>query len=96
MWVVDGLNQQTVSTFKLLNDSLGQVRETNLRVLVVNVFGELRDALGVGLGLELEALGRQQGLQLLIVCDDAIVDDAKLPIGIRSVAGLKLSVETHP
>jgi hypothetical protein len=54
-------------------------------VLVVEELGELRNALRVGLGLESEALGLEQGLQLLVVCDDAIVNDGELPCGVRSV-----------
>jgi hypothetical protein len=51
-------------------------------VLVVEELGELGDALGVGFGLEAEALGLEQSLELLVVGDDAIVDDGELPVGV--------------
>ncbi|KAI6754186.1 hypothetical protein HG530_012700 [Fusarium avenaceum] len=67
MGVVDRLDEKTVSTLELLDDSLGKVGEANGRVLVVDVLGELGNALSVGLGLELEALGLEESLQLLVV-----------------------------
>lgn len=79
MRVVDGLDQKTVGALELVNDSLGQVGEADLRVLVVEVLGELSNALGVGVGLELEALGAQEGLEFLVVGDDTIVDNGELP-----------------
>jgi hypothetical protein len=53
-------------------------------MLVVNVLGELCNALCVGLGLELEALSNQKRLKLLVVGNDAVVDDAELPVWVRS------------
>jgi hypothetical protein len=50
----------------------------------VDVLGELGNALSVGLGLELEALGLEESLQLLVVGDDTVVDNAELPVGVRS------------
>jgi hypothetical protein len=58
-------------------------------MLVVQVFCELRNAFRVGLGLELEALGLEQGLEFLVVCDDAIVYDGELPSGVRSARNIK-------
>jgi hypothetical protein len=84
MGVVDGLDEKTISTLELLDDSLGKVGEANGRVLVVDVLGELGNALSVGLGLELEALGLEESLQLLVVGDDTVVDNAELPVGVRS------------
>lgn len=84
MRVVNGLDQQSVGTLELVNDSLGEVGEANIGVLVVQVLGELSNALGVGFGLELEALGAQEGLELLVVGDDTIVDDGELPGRVRS------------
>jgi hypothetical protein len=84
MGVVDGLDEKTVSTLELLDDSLGQVGEANGRVLVVDVLGELGNALSVGLGLELETLGLEESLKLLVVGDDTVVDNGELPVGVRS------------
>jgi hypothetical protein len=85
MGVVDRLDQQTIGTFKLLDDGLDEVGEANLGVLVVDVLGELGNALGVGLRLELEALAGQESLELLVVGDDTVVDNGELPVGVRSV-----------
>ena len=84
MGVVDGLDEKTVSTLELLNDSLGQVGEANGRVLVVDVLCELGNALSVGLSLELETLGLEESLKLLVVGDDTVVDDGEFPVGVRS------------
>jgi hypothetical protein len=83
--VVNRLDQQSIGTLKLLDNGLDEIGESNLGVLVVNVLGKLGNALGIGLGLKLEALGGEQGLQLLVVGDDTIVDNDKLGVGIRSV-----------
>ena len=86
MGVVNRLEQQTESAFQLLDHRLGEDGELNVRVLVVQVLGQLGDTLGVGLGLEAEALALQQGLQFLVVGDDTIVNDGELPGGVRSGA----------
>jgi hypothetical protein len=44
-------------------------------VLVVEVLCELGDTFGVGVGLKFEALGCQECLELLVVGDNAVVDD---------------------
>jgi hypothetical protein len=95
--VVNGLDKKTVSTLKLLDDGLGQVGETDVGVLVVDVLGQLGNALGVGLGLESEALALEKGLELLVVGNDTIVDDGELPRGVRSRLLLvyHVSSETH-
>jgi hypothetical protein len=51
-------------------------------VLVVDVLGQLGNALGVGLGLEAEALALEESLQLLVIGDDTIVNDGELPVGV--------------
>ena len=53
-------------------------------MLVVQVFRELRNTLGIGFGLESESLALQQSAELLVICNDTIVDDGELPFGIRS------------
>jgi hypothetical protein len=64
-------------------------------VLVVQVFGKLRNTLRVCLGLEPEALGFEQDLQFLVICDDAIVNDRELPRGVRSVREYTVSIGTR-
>lgn len=83
--VVHRLDEQTVGTLKLKDDRLGEVGEANIRVLVVEVLGELGDALGVGLRLELESLGAEESPQLLVVGDDTIVNDGEFPGGVGPV-----------
>lgn len=83
--VVNGLDQKTISTLKLLDNGLGQVGEPDLWVLVVDVLCELGDALGIGLGLKAEALALEQGLELLVVGNDTIVNDGELPVGVGPV-----------
>lgn len=85
MGEVDRLDQQAIGTLELLDDGLGQLGEANVGVGVVEVLGELGNALGVGLGLELEALALQQGLQLLVVGDDTVVNNTELPAGVGPV-----------
>jgi hypothetical protein len=96
MGVVDGLDEQTVGALELLDDGLGEVGEANGGVLVVEVLGELGNALGIRLGLELEALGAQEGLELLVVGDDTIVDDGELPGGVGPARGeAVLAIASH-
>lgn len=83
--VVDRLDEQAIGALEFLDDGLGEVGETDLGVLVVNVLCELGNALGIGLGLELETLAAEQGLEFLVVCNDTVVDDGELPGGIRAV-----------
>jgi len=52
---------------------------------VVEELGELCDALGVSVSLEFEALSLKESLEFLIVCDNAIMDNSELPLGVRSV-----------
>lgn len=81
---MNGLDEKTVGTLKLVDDGLGQVGEANLGVLIVDVLGQLGNALGIGFSLKLETLAAEESLQLLVVGDDAIVDDSEFPIGVRS------------
>ena len=78
-----GLDQQSKGALQLLNDGLGQDSELNIRMLVVQVLGQFGNALCVGLRLEAEPLALQKGLQLLVVGDNAVVDDREFPRGIR-------------
>ena len=60
-----------------------------LRVSVVDVSNELCDDLRVGLGLEPEALGLEEGLDVLVVGDDPVVDDDEAVVVAR---GLRVRV----
>ena len=60
-----------------------------LRVSVVDVSDELCDDLRVGLGLEPEALGLEEGLDVLVVGDDPVVDDDEAVVVAR---GLRVRV----
>lgn len=51
--------------------------------MVVKVFCELGNTFSIGLCFELEALGTEKCLQFLVVGDDAIVDNGKLPSWVR-------------
>ncbi len=51
-------------------------------MLIVEVLGQLGDALGVCIGLEAETSSLQESLQFLVVGDDTVVDDGELPLGI--------------
>lgn len=86
---VDGLEQQTEGALELLDNGLDEGGEVNVRVLVEDVLGQLGDGLSVGLGLEYEALGLEQGSQFLVVGDDTIVNDSELPLRIGSGEGLR-------
>jgi hypothetical protein len=81
--VVDGLEEETKGTLELLDDGLDERGEAQVGVLAVDVLCELGNGLSVGLCLELEALALEQRLELLVVCDDTIVDDSELPVGVR-------------
>ena len=56
-----------------------------MNILATNVGDELGDALGVSLGLEHVALGHQELLDVLVVGDDAVVDNNELVIFSGSV-----------
>ena len=86
--VVHRFDQQTVSTLKLLNDSLGKIGKANTLILVVEVLGKLGNALSIGFSLELKAFASEEGLELLVVGNDTIVDDAELPVRVRPLQQL--------
>ncbi|KAG9527140.1 isomerising glucosamine-fructose-6-phosphate aminotransferase, partial [Aureobasidium melanogenum] len=81
---VDGLEQKTKGALELLDDGLYEGGEVDVGVFVEDVLGQLGNGLSIGLGLEFEALGLEQGSQLLVVGDDTIVDDGELPLGVGS------------
>jgi len=93
MGVVDRLEEETEGTVELLDDSLGEGREFQIRLSIVNVFCELGYGFGVGVGLEAETLGFEESLQFLIVCDDAIVDNGEFP---RGVGAMRSALEAEP
>jgi hypothetical protein len=82
MGVVDRLDQKTESSLELLDDGLDKSGEAQVWVLAIDVLCELRDGLSVGLRLELVALALEQDLELLVVCDDTVMDDGELPVGV--------------
>ena len=75
MRVVDGLDEKTESTLELLDNSLDQRGKAEIGVLRVDVLGELCDSFSVGLSLEFVTLALKQSLQLLVVCDNTVVDN---------------------
>ncbi|KAI1547229.1 GlmS Glucosamine 6-phosphate synthetase contains amidotransferase and phosphosugar isomerase domain [Pyrenophora tritici-repentis] len=83
MGVVNRLEEQTKGTLEFLDDSLDKRGEAQVGVFAPDVLCELCNSLGVGLGLELEALALKQRLEFFVVCDDAIVYDGELPTGVR-------------
>ena len=93
MGVVDRLDKETKSTLELLDDSLDERWEAQVWVLVVDVLCELGNIFSVGLSLELEALALEQGLEFLVVCDDTVVDDGELPVGVRPEGGASARAE---
>lgn len=82
MGIVHALDEQTVGALQLANNGLGEIGEPNAPVLVVEILCELRNAFCVRLGLKPETLGLKESLELLVVGDDAVVDDGKLPCGV--------------
>ena len=54
-------------------------------MLIIDIFGQLRNSLRIRLRLKLEPLARQQLLQLFVICDDAIVHDGELPARVAAV-----------
>ena len=78
-------HEQTKCSLELFNDCLAQGSKINVWVGVVEELGEFCNALGVGVSLESETLSLKQSLEFLVVCDNAIVDDSKFPLRVRSV-----------
>jgi hypothetical protein len=54
-------------------------------MLVVQVFCKLGNALGVCFGFETEASALKESPKFLVIGDDTVVNDGKLPLGIRPV-----------
>lgn len=84
MGVVDRFEEQTESTLELFDDSLCEGSKVNVRMGVVEELCEFGDTFGVGVGFELEALTFEESLEFFVVCDDTVMDDRELPLGIRS------------
>ena len=82
---VHALHEKTESTLQLLDNSLDQAGEVEVRVLVEDELGQLGNGLSIGLGLEAHALGLQEHPQFLVVGDDTVVDDGELPLGVGAV-----------
>ena len=86
MRVVDGFEEETKGALELLDDGLCEGGELDRRVLIVDIFGELGNGLCVGFGLKTESLALEEGLQFLVVGNDTVVNDRKLPFWVRSGA----------
>lgn len=88
------LDQKTVGTLELNNNELGELAEVKVLVLVlvVDEFGKLGDALGIGVRLKLDALGAQKSLELSVVGNDTVVNDSELVVGVRSLGMAVLSL----
>lgn len=71
--------------YQLLNDLLDQLPERVARVLFVQVVDELCDHFGVCLRLEVVSLRLQKPLDVLVVGDDAVVDDDKRVVAVGSL-----------
>ena len=85
MRVVDRFEEETESTLELLDDGFRKCGEINVRVRIVEEFGKLCNAFCVCVGFKLEAFSFEESLEFFVVGDDAIVDDSKLPLRVRSV-----------
>jgi len=83
--VVDRLQEEAEGALKLLDDRLGESGKVQVWVRVVEELGEFGNALGVRVGLELEALAFEERPELFVVGDDTVVDDCELPLGVRPV-----------
>ena len=85
-WVVRGLEYEREGTLQLTDNLHDELPERDAGVeLLVEVLGELRDHLGVRLGLEDEALALEHLPQRLVVGDDAVVHHEELVGGVRCV-----------
>lgn len=82
---MDGLQEEAKGTLELFDDGLCESGEVQVWVRVVEEFGEFSNALGVRIGLELEALALEKRPELFVVGDDTIVDDGELPLGVRPI-----------
>lgn len=87
MRIVHRFDQETKSTSELFNNGLSQNCKINVRLLVVEVFGKFGNAFSVRFRLKPEPFAFQKRLQLLIVCDDSIVNNREFPAIVGSVVG---------
>ena len=80
-------NKEKKRTHQLLDDRLDESGEVRLAALgrVVEVLAEHGDGLGVGLGLKLVTALRQHKLEFAVVCDDAVVDDGEVCVGVGAL-----------
>lgn len=96
--VVDALEDEGKSALQLLHDSLGEVGEAKLLIAlrIINIFTQLGNSFGISLGLENKTLVLQQGLDFLVVGDDAVVNHGELVLGVGAmrmgVAGAGLTM----
>ena len=80
IWISGADPGETSATYQLDDHAFHELPEGHLLVVpvVVDVLDELGDDLGVRVRLKAKALGLQEGLNVLVVGDDAVVDDKKL------------------
>jgi hypothetical protein len=76
---VGGFENESKRSFELLDDGLDELGkvESLMRLTVVDVFTESRNDLGVSVGVKDVASLVQDVFELLVVCDDTIVDQAE-------------------
>ena len=86
IWVVFRLENKSKGSLQLLQNSLDEIGEGQLPVLVgvVNVLGEDRNGFGVGFSLECVSALLKDSAKLGAVGYNAIVDNAEVRIGIRT------------
>src|SRR3981189_356877 len=92
MGVMYRLEQEPESTLQLFDHRFCKDYELDVWMFVVEEFSKLGNAFSVGVGFEFETLCLQKCSELFIVGDDAVVDHAELPIGVRPMLS---SASTH-
>lgn len=76
---MDRFEQKTERSLEFFDDCFGKHEEFNVRVLIVEVFGEFSNTLCVRLRLELESFAFKKDFKFFVVSDDAIVHDGEFP-----------------
>jgi hypothetical protein len=81
------MRNEREGTNQLFDDGLdeGSKGEPLRRLRVPDVLAQHGDGLGVGLGLKVVASLLENHLELLVVCDDSVVDDGELLVVVALV-----------